>query len=98
MWKQTYLLIAAACIALAATPAISQDTDYTWKPHVSACKVGTLESWLRTHGRKFRSGFEQVGPLLIGEITWDNGKRQMVYVAPRGNDFCVLAAARGNPA
>ena len=91
---KTLFLIAACCIALAATPAVSQDADYTWKPTVTACKTGNLEGWLRTHGRKFLNGFEQLGPLLIGEITWDSSKRQMVYVAPHGNDFCVLAVAR----
>ena len=90
---KTLFLIAAACITLAATPAVS--ADYTWKPHITACKTGTLESWLRIHGHKFINGFEQAGPLLFGEITWTtNGKRQMVYVGPHGNDYCVLAAAR----
>ena len=90
------LFLIVACITLAATPAVSQDADYTWKPHITACKTGTLESWLRTHGHKFINGFEQAGPLLFGEITWaTNGKRQMVFVGPHGNDYCVLAAARG---
>ena len=97
---KTLFLIAAACIALAATPAISQeDADYSWKPHVSSCKTGNLEGWLRTHGHKFVNGYVQIGPLLIGEIAWDSGKRETVFVGPHGNNnFCVLASTSGDPA
>ena len=86
------LFLVASLMALAATPAVS--ADYTTKPGVAACKTGSLESWLRTHGHKFTNGYEQLGPLLIGEITWTNGKRQTVWVGPHGNDVCVLAATR----
>ena len=85
------LSLVAATAAPLFTPAAAQSSDYTWKPTVTACKTGTLASWLRTHGAKFLDGYEQLGPLLIGEITFANGKVQGAFVGPSGTRYCILA-------